>query len=126
MGDKVSNILLSINPEHVENIFNGTKKYEFRKVRCKEPVDKIIIYSTAPVMKVVGEAKVETILEDRPEAIWEKTKKKAGIDKRFFEKYYEGKIRAFAYKLGDIIMYEQPKELSYYGITTPPQSFVYI
>lgn len=66
-------ILLSINPEHVENIFNGSKEYEFRKIRCKETVDKIII----PVMQVVGEAKVETVLEDTPEAIWEKTKKKA-------------------------------------------------
>ena len=24
-------ILLSINPDHVENILNGTKRYEFRK-----------------------------------------------------------------------------------------------
>ncbi len=119
-------ILLSVNPEHVENIFNGTKEYEFRKVRCKGTVDKIIIYSTAPVMQVVGEAKVETVLEDTPEAIWEKTKKKAGIDKYFFQKYYEGKLRAFAYKLGDVIRYDRPKDLSYYGITAAPQSFVYI
>ena len=49
-------ILLSINPEHVENIFNGNKKYEYRKIKCKEKVDKIIIYSTAPIMQVVGEA----------------------------------------------------------------------
>lgn len=52
-------ILLSINPNHVENIFNGTKKYEFRKVECKKPVDKIIIYSTSPIKKVVGEALVK-------------------------------------------------------------------
>lgn len=52
-------ILLSINPEHVENIFNGNKKYEYRKIKCKEKVDKIIIYSTAPIMQVVGEAEVK-------------------------------------------------------------------
>lgn len=28
-------ILLSINPIHVENIMNGTKRYEFRKRRAK-------------------------------------------------------------------------------------------
>ena len=49
-------ILLSINPEHVENIMNGNKLYEFRKKACKRHVDKIIIYSTTPVMMVVGEA----------------------------------------------------------------------
>ena len=52
------NMLISINPQHVENIFNGTKKYEYRKIRCKQDVDKIIIYSTYPIKKIVGEAKV--------------------------------------------------------------------
>lgn len=47
-------ILLSINPIHVENILNGTKSYEFRKRACKKQVDRILIYSTNPVMKVVG------------------------------------------------------------------------
>jgi len=67
-------ILLSINPNHVENILNGTKRYEFRKKVCKRHVDKILIYSTTPIMKVVGEAEVEEVLVDNPEAIWKKTK----------------------------------------------------
>ena len=78
-------ILLSINPKHVENIMNGTKKYEFRKTACKRHVDKILIYSTNPVMKIVGEAEVEDVLIDNPEIIWKKTKKKSGIDKIFFD-----------------------------------------
>lgn len=63
-------ILLSINPEHVENILAGKKLYEFRKTKCKEKVDKIIIYSASPVMKVVGEAEVESIIVDDPESVW--------------------------------------------------------
>lgn len=51
-------MLISINPKHIENIFNGTKKYEYRKIKCKREIKKII-YSTYPIMKVVGEAKVE-------------------------------------------------------------------
>lgn len=119
-------ILLSINPEHVENIFNGTKKYEFRKKKCKESIDKIIIYSTAPVMKVVGEAVVEEILEGSPTDVWQKTSRSSGINKIFFQKYYNGREKAIAYKLKDIVKYENPKELSYYGIKAAPQSFVYI
>ena len=38
-------VLMSINPEYVELIFNGEKKYEFRKNVCKRRVDKIIIYN---------------------------------------------------------------------------------
>lgn len=29
-------ILLSINPNHVENILSGTKSYEFRKKHAKD------------------------------------------------------------------------------------------
>ena len=119
-------ILLSINPEHVENIFNGTKKYEFRKRKCRKSVDKIIIYSTAPVMKVVGEAVVEEVLEGSPTDVWQKTKNNSGINISFYQKYYQGKDKAIAYKLKDIVKYERPKELSYYGIKAAPQSFVYI
>lgn len=66
-------MLLSINPEHVENILSGIKRYEFRKVRCRSDVDKMLIYSTAPVMMVVGEAEIVSIIEDEPEIVWELT-----------------------------------------------------
>lgn len=120
------NILISINPEHVESIFNGKKKYEYRKIRCKQDIDKIIIYSTYPIMKVVGEAKVETILEDSPNNIWEKTQKYSGINSEFYHKYFKNRTKAVAYKLTDIRKYNEPKELSSYGIKSAPQSFVYV
>lgn len=119
-------ILLSINPYHVENILNGTKRYEFRKIACKRHVDKILIYSTNPIMKVVGEAEVEDVLIDNPEVIWKKTEKKSGIDKIFFDQYYENREQAVAYKLKNVIKYSEPKELKEYGISSAPQSFQYI
>jgi len=119
-------ILLSINPIHVENIMNGTKSYEFRKKVCKKRVDKILIYSTTPVMKVVGEAEVEDVLIDQPEIIWKKTQKKSGIDKSFFDHYYENREQAVAYKLKNVVKYETPKELKEYGIDNAPQSFQYV
>ena len=120
------NMLISIKPEYVENIFNGSKKYEYRKIRCKQDIGKIIIYSTYPIMKVVGEAKVEKILEDSPDRIWEKTKKYSGIDLNFYQKYFKDRSKAIAYKLTNIKKYDSPKELSSYGIKAAPQSFVYI
>ena len=119
-------ILLSINPNHVENILNGSKKYEFRKKACKRHVDKILIYSTTPIMKIVGEAEVEDVLVDEPETIWEKTKAKSGIDKNFFDKYYKNRDQAVAYKLKNVIKYRKPKELKDYGVNSAPQSFQYI
>lgn len=119
-------ILLSINPSHVENIMNGKKIYEFRKKACKRHVDKIIIYSTTPVMMVVGEADVEEVLVDKPSEIWKITKKKSGIDKTFFDDYFEDRDHAVAYKLKNITKYGNPKELKELGIKSAPQSFQYI
>lgn len=119
-------ILLSINPEHIENIFNGNKKYEYRKVRCKQEVEKIIIYSTYPVKKIVGEATVERILESSPKKVWKATSKKAGINLKFFNQYYEGRDTAIAYELSNVIKYNKPKELKSYGLKIAPQSFVYV
>lgn len=119
-------LLMSINPEHVENILMGKKCFEFRKTRCKEEIDSIIIYSTAPVGKVVAEAQIIGILEDTPEGIWESTYDRAGIDKAFFDKYYAGRSMAVAYALGAIRKYKKPRSLSDYGVKTAPQSYVYI
>ncbi len=119
-------MLLSINPQHVDNIMSGKKKYEFRKVRCKENVDKIVIYATSPVMQVVGEANVLDVIEDSPEIVWKQTSRLAGVSKPFYDSYYQGKHKAVAYRLGDIIKYDSPLSLSDFGIQTAPQSFVYV
>ncbi len=119
-------ILLSINPEHVENIMSGKKKYEFRKTLCKEKVDKIIIYSTYPVMKVVGEADVVDIIVSDPEEVWKVTANLSGISKGFFDDYFFNRDRAVAFHLGNVKEYKSPKSLSEYGIKAAPQSFVYI
>ena len=37
-------ILISINPEHVQNIIKGIKKYEYRKIAAKQDISSIIIY----------------------------------------------------------------------------------
>ena len=119
-------ILLSINPEHVENIMNGNKLYEFRKKACKRHVDKIIIYSSTPVMMVVGEADVEDILIGKPDKIWKMTENRSGIKKSFFDQYIHNSDQAVAYKLKNIIKYEQPKKLIEIGVKKAPQSFQYI
>ena len=122
----MSAIMLSVNPEHVRNIFSGTKKYEFRKVICKRDVKKILIYSTRPVMKVVGEVAVKNVLERKPEELWKITSEFAGIDREFFDEYFRGKDKAVAYELGETTEYVVGKELSEFGLTAAPQSFAYV
>lgn len=119
-------ILLSIKPEYVERIFAGTKKYEFRKRLANKTVSKILVYSTAPIMKVVGEVQIVETIVASPTALWESTKKFAGISRDKYRKYYKGCKVAYAYRLGHVTRYESPKELSEFNISSPPQSFIYL
>lgn len=119
-------MLLSINPEYVESIMLGYKKFEFRKVRCRENVEKIIIYATSPVMRIVGEVEVLGIIEDNPDVVWNLTENYSGISRRFYNTYYEGRKKAVAYRLGEVKKYSRPKTLSDYGLHFAPQSFVYV
>lgn len=119
-------MLLSINPEHIENILLGKKQFEFRKVRCKAGVDKIIIYATAPEKMVVAEAEIEEIIEADLETVWELTRELSGISYAFYEEYYRGKDKAVAYKLCKVQKYLPPKPLSDFGLRYAPQSFVYL
>ena len=82
-------MLLSIKPEYVASILQGKKRYEYRKFRCREDVDKIIIYATAPQKQVVGEAEIADIVEDDVLTVWNLTKAYSGITYDLFCKYYK-------------------------------------
>ena len=101
----MESILLSINPEYVERILAGSKKYEFRIRLANRTVDKILMYSTAPIMKVVGEVEVVKTISSSPSALWEYTKKFAGISRDKYRKYFKGCKVAYAYQLGKVIQY---------------------
>src|SRR5690554_4043933 len=119
-------ILLSIHPEYVDKILSGEKKYEFRRIRTKRNPDKIIIYSTAPISKVIGEAEIEDVIIDNPTNVWKKTKKESGINKEVYIEYFNNREIAVAYKLKNVIKYSNPIELESFGVKAAPQSFVYI
>lgn len=120
-------ILMPINPEYVDEILAGRKKYEYRKIKAKRTnIDKMIIYSTSPVMKVVAEVEIKGILQENPEQLWELTKNYSGVTKEFYNQYYKNKNIAIAYELGKIVKYEKPKDLIDIGINYIPQSFVYM
>lgn len=119
-------ILISINPEYVEKIISGEKKYEYRTKAAKKDVDKIIIYETTPVKKVVAAAEILDVLIMRPNELWELTKAQAGITKSFFMSYFKGKKVAYAYKIGRVTVYRRPMELAAFGVKSAPQSFVYV
>lgn len=118
-------IIISINPEHVNNIINGTKKYEYRTKAAKKDVNKLIIYETMPIKKVVAEAEIIEVLALDPNDLWKETKEYSGITKKFFDEYFYNRKIAYAYKLGKIKVYDEPKALADFGLKSAPQSFAY-
>lgn len=122
----MKSILLSVKPEYVEKILDGIKQYEFRKHLATTNVHYIYLYSTYPVMKVVAKVEVIGTLQASPTALWEKTKWAAGISRQNYRLYFSGCRTAYAYKLGTVQKFDPPKTLYDFGITTPPQSFVYV
>ena len=119
-------ILLSIKPEYTNRILEGSKKFEFRRSVAKRKVDRILIYSTAPEMKVVAMVEVIGVMMDSPKRLWEKTRTHAGISRPKFMDYYANRSVAYAYQLGELQKFDTPKTLAEYGISAAPQSFVYI
>ena len=119
-------LIISINPEHVNSIINGIKKYEFRTKIAKYDVEKLIIYETSPTKKIVAEATVLQTLQMTPKELWKITKNESGITKKFYDGYFKNRTIAYAYKLGEIKVYDKPLDLSDFGLKNAPQSFVYI
>ena len=122
----MSKVLMSIKTIHAEKILASIKRYKFRKIRCKKRVDVVVIYATAPIMKVLGEVEVKEIIEDTSRTVWEKTKTAAGIDLSFFNRYFEGRETVVAYALGDVTVFSKPKKLSDYNLKVAPQSYAYV
>lgn len=120
-------VLLSIKPEFAEKIFDGTKKYEYRKCVFKRPgIEKVVVYVSSPIKKVLGEFTIDDVLEDGVESVWEKTSQFSGISEAFYFGYFRHRDTAYAIKIGRTKRYKTAKELSDYNIRTAPQSFAYI
>jgi predicted transcriptional regulator len=120
-------VLLSIKPQFALRIFNGSKRYEYRRSIFKRTdVTKVVVYASAPIQKVIGEFEIGDILHEEPEALWAKTKRHAGITKKIFLQYFKNKEKGYAIKVNSTRMYDAPLPLNRLTVLSPPQSFAYL
>lgn len=120
-------IILSIKPQFAEKIFNGSKRFEFRRTIFKNPeVNKVVVYASAPISKIIGEFEIEDVLKSEISSLWKKTKQFSGISKEYYLDYFKGKENGYALKIDKPKKYRKEKcIIETYGIK-PPQSFAYI
>ena len=122
MDNSTGMVLMSIHPQYVDLINSGEKKIEFRKTRFLRPINKVVIYSTTPVSKIVGYFDVDTIVSSTPALLWEEYNRVGGISEKDFFDYYGSKIEAIGIKIKNAIQFDKKIDISALNLT-PPQSY---
>src|SRR5690606_9451457 len=120
-------VLLSIKLEFAFKIFDGTKKFEFRKSIFKnKDVKTVVVYASSPVQQVIGEFEIEKILNLELDVLWNLTQDFSGISEDFFYEYFADKELGYAIKIKKAKKYSKPKNLREEFNLFPPQSFAYL
>jgi predicted transcriptional regulator len=119
-------VVLSIKPEFAFKIFDGTKKFEFRKAIFKNTkIKTVIVYASSPVQQVIGEFDIERIINKDIDSLWEMTQDFSGITEDYFYQYFANRTDGFAIQIKKTKKYRQPKCLRTDYNLLPPQSFAY-
>lgn len=127
VGFSMMKILLSIHPNHIEQIKSGIKKFEYRKILPKMKVQTVYIYGTRPLSRVVAKFEVQQVIADNLVSIWEKTKYNSGITEEEFFQYFSKCDKAYAIGIANFELLPEPLKLEEFcGKKYPPQGFYYL
>jgi type I restriction enzyme S subunit len=112
----------------VRRILEGTKRFEFRrKIFARRNIERIYIYSSSPVNRLVGLFNADEILEGTPTIIWRQCREFAGIDAPTFFDYFRGRRKGFAIGIDGLMIFGRPIDPRSLGVfVRPPQSFCYL
>ena len=118
-------VLISIFPLYSNQIFEGSKKIEFRKKNFSSNIKKIVVYSTLPVGKIEGVWDYDGVEESTPAGLWKKYSKVGGIKKEKYDAYFSESESAYGIKVKNPVRFN--KLISIDEISKkPPQSYVYL
>ena len=122
------NVILPIRPNLCKMIFCGQKVYEYRKrIFTRSDVDKVYIYATKPICRIVGFFTIDEVIEDTKTNIWAKTHIGSGISKEYFDAYFKNSDTAYSIKIGQVVKLDNlidPK--SVIKDFHAPQNFMYV
>lgn len=120
-------IILSIKPQYCEEIFAGEKRFEYRRKIFKQSVESVLVYATSPICKIVGEFKIDRVLEDTPDSLWQKTSQYGGISHQLYNEYFHDTDTAYALVISNYQRYHQPLDPKVLDRNfVAPQSYRYL
>jgi predicted transcriptional regulator len=121
-------VLLSIKPKYVDLILAGTKRVELRRSWPSNDIGVMVLYSSAPIQRLVGIAFIDRIEERDFESLWVLADTNGGgVTYEELKAYVKGKKTAFGVMINHVKVAEvqiDPKNL--FPDFTPPQSFLYL
>lgn len=111
--------LIPIWPCFASMIYDGVKKFEYRKRAPRENIVNFFIYETSPVSSITGVMAIKSTLIGSPEMIWKKTCNYSGVDEDAFISYYSGKSIAYALEIVTAKSFYSPINLCEVGLPVP-------
>lgn len=119
------NILISIHPRHAGRIYAGTKSFEYRR-RASGLLerDRLLIYETAPISKITGEARIEEVQAGSSHEL--SMLESDCTERKLVARYLAGARRPVALKLVQIVKYKSGKSLKEFGLRYPPRTYQFL
>ena len=121
-------VLLSIKPKYADLILAGMKRVELRRSWPSNDIGIMVLYSSAPIQRLVGIAHISKIEECNLERLWIIADTNGGgVTYEELRSYVHGKKTAFGVMIeradpAQVII--DPKYL--FTDFVPPQSFMYL
>ena len=123
-------LLMSLRPRFAQAILDGSKTVELRRTRVSaQPGTTIIIYASAPIMSVVGLARLISVHTDTPARLWRRHRKNLALSLAEFDNYLAGAEAGTCLTLDSPQRLHTPYELAWlrdYAAFRPPQSYRYL
>ena len=95
-------VLMSVHPLWAQKILTGEKTVEIRRRPPNAQGALLVLYATAPVSAIVGNARIARVHHGSPGALWERLGAQSAMRKGEFVSYLTGASPPGALELTDI------------------------
>jgi predicted transcriptional regulator len=121
---------MSVHPRFAALLFSGEKKFELRR-RCAglDAGDVVYVYATSPEMALWGCFVVDYVAYEPLSVLWTRVRSSAGVSKKQFDDYFQGRQRGFAISVRDQVLIKPVPIADLRKIWPgfhPPQSYRYL
>lgn len=125
-SDSIKAIMISLEKSLIETIINDEKEVIFLKRLPVKPVERVLIYSTKPIGKVIGEFDLKSTQRLSKTKAWNTYGSRSIFKRKEFDKYFESSKDVKLLEISGFILYRKPKSLENYKMIKGPSGFTYL